>query len=222
MEQSSDVIAVGYEAIPFRATPERAEIVSKLIRGICGFDEVFSDGVQACSERCFQGKELGEFCPGCAARMTLVSRALLKPDSRVWEVWSSEPELVGVIYVTDVLPGMDAVGHYIFFDRDLRGKTGVLKEVIRWLFTDSDDWKGLRRLTIEIPDFAGALAKHAHKRLGFSGDFRTKLLDGTELKVEGVKRNALVWRGKPRGLIYMGLVNPTGSTPPEPIDSRPQ
>jgi hypothetical protein len=139
--------------------------------------------------------------------MALVAKTLTAPDSIAWEVWDTSgevPEVVGIIYVTDVVLGEDATGHYVFFDRDLRGKTGVLREVIEWLFSDHEEsgWVALRRLTIEVPEFAHALARHAQRKLGFGGPFNA---DG--IHVEGVKRKRIPWRGARKDLYILGLEN---------------
>jgi hypothetical protein len=100
------------------------------------------------------------------------------------------------------------VAHYVFFDGDLRSKTKLLQRVLDWVFVDHPEvgWTGLQRLTLTIPDYAYALARHAQRYLGFSGPFTYKT-GGKTIKVEGVKRHAINWRGEPRDLIIMGKTN---------------
>lgn len=191
-----------YEIYPLIATPERAHILSKIMRSIAFHETVFSDYQQGCDEKCTD-KALEEMCPLCLRQMELISRALTAPHTRVWEVWDlrNEPEIVGVVYFCDVIPGVDATGHYVFFDRDLVSKTGIIKRVIEWAFEDHDDWTALRRITVEIPAYAKVLARHAHKKLGFGGRFSYK-----RLRVEGVKEAAVRWRGRDHDVYVMGLL----------------
>jgi len=166
--------------------------------------------------------------------MASVAKTLSDSGSRVWEVWRVGGEVVGVIYFTNIVPGGDATGHYIFFDEKLRDKTEVLNEIMAWAFEDhpEEGWIALRRITIEIPDHASALVRHAHKRLGFGGPFRHVLskrtFQGKEVKstvrVEGVKKNAVLWRGEFRDLIILGLQNPESQrrdTSPNEITQLP-
>src|SRR5690606_28834417 len=153
-----------------------------VMRKTASFDTIFSDYDQVCDDRCFE-------CAQCLGRLSRVAQVLTDPDSRVWEVWrfnDSGWEIVGILYLTDIKPGQDATAHYVFFDGRLADKTELLEGMIQWAFEDHPDvgWHGLTRLTVEVPDFASALAKHAYRRLGFSGDFR--YVSGTlEIFVEG-------------------------------------
>lgn len=141
-----------------------------------------------------------------------VASFLTKPDSVVWEVWRTEHSLpvdvVGILYLTRVRWGQEAVAHYVFFDGDLRGKTSIINEIIGWCFEDHPErnWKALNRLTVEIPDVWYALAKHAHFKLGFGGKFRHRIGNRT-LEVEGIKRGAVLWRGEMRDVLILGLIN---------------
>lgn len=208
-----------YEVLPLRLTPERAPIVSEILRNIFTHETVFSDYQRGCGE-CDE-KLLEAMCERCRGQMRVISRTLGSPDSRVWEVWRVGGGVVGVIFFSDIVVGNDATGHYIFFDEKLSDKTGVLNEVMNWAFTDhpTENWPALRRITIEIPNHASALVRHAHKRLGFGGRFRHVLssrmfkgkLQETSVKVEGVKEKAVMWRGELRDLLILGLQNPAQS-----------
>lgn len=208
-----------YEAVPMDAPLDgsRAAIVSEIMRRVCAVETVFGEGQEACEARCFVDKDVREMCEACRARMALVANALLRPDTLVWEVWRHEgalPDLVGIIRFSSVRRGEDAVAHYVFFDGDLRGKTGVMRSVIEWAFTDHEEqgWAALRRLTVEIPDFAFALARHASRKLGFGGPFRFKLPEGgPALQVEGVRPKGVRWRGERRDVLVLGLENPAVS-----------
>lgn len=193
-----------YQIIPLQDTPERAHILAEIVTKICGFDTAFSDYQAICEERCTETKTIPEFCEVCRLRLGVV--ALAFQQGITWEVWDDD-KVVGIIRLSDIKLGQDAKGHYIFFDRKLNGKTEVIQALINWAFTDHAGWPALKRLTVQIPDFAFALAKHAHKKLGFTGPF-DYTIKGSKIKVEGVKKNAVTWRGHNRDLLSLGLLNP--------------
>lgn len=83
--------------------------------------------------------------------------------------------------------------------------------MIAWAFEDhpENNWRALQRITIEVPDFAFALARHASRKLGFGGPFEWKLpKGGPVMQVEGVKPKSVLWRGERRDLLLLGLPNP--------------
>jgi len=207
-----------YDVFPLDASPARAEIISVLMRKIAATDNVFADYTGTCTHACVAHElPLEEMCPTCRARMGIIATTLTAATSRVWEVWrtdAGDPEPVGVISFTDIQAGVDAKAHYIFFDQRLKDKTPIMEEIITWAFEPHEDWHPLERLTIEIPKPFGALARHASRKLGFGGDFYYKLRDVTHegkrtpelLRVEGVKRGAVRWRGAACDLMVLGLL----------------
>ena len=186
-------MAVDYQAVRLIPHIARADIISYIMRAMLKFETMFSD---------YQKEE--------ETKLAAIASALTKPDSLTWEVWRAEDgqvvDVVGILHLSEIRNGHDAVAHYVFFDGDLRGKTDLIEKVLDWAFTDHDDWPALQRLTIEIPDFAFALARHAQKKLGFGGPFKHRV-GGKTVNVEGVKRGALMWRGEPRDLLIMGKLN---------------
>lgn len=206
-----------YDVFPLDASPERAEILSTLMRRIAATENVFADYTGTCATNCaLGGAPLEAMCPSCRHRMGIIASTITAAGTRVWEVWCSSgaaPEAVGVISFTDIQAGVDAKAHYIFFDERLADKTEILKEIIRWAFTDHEDWRALQRLTIEIPRPFAALARHAARKLGFGGDFRYTLKESvyegkprkTQISVEGVKRGAVRWKGSAHDLLILGL-----------------
>lgn len=189
-----------FQTLPFTPTLERAEVVSKILNETIRFETVFTDYTQACSDVC-------GVCEDCLRCKLVVSALLTAPNGRSWEVWGDEGSLVGLIYFTDIVPGEDATAHYCFFDERLKDKTPILRAMAEWAFSAHENWEPLRRLTIAIPDYAFALARHAHRALGFGGDFVYER-NGVSLPVEGVKRSALQWRGQRRDVLILGLLNP--------------
>lgn len=186
-------MAVDYQAIRMIPHPERAEIISSIMREMLRFETMFTD---------YQKNE--------ETRLQAIAASLTKPDSLTWEVWRYEDgevvDVVGIFHLSEIRPGHDAVAHYVFFDGNLRGKTELIKKMLDWSFRDHEDWDALRRLTIEIPDYAFALARHAQHKLGFGGPFKHRI-GGKTVKVEGVKQGALRWRGESRDLLIMGKLN---------------
>ena len=194
--------------MPLIAIPQRAAIISKILTETVKLETVFTDYVK--------GEE---------KRKESIARALTAPDSYVWEVWQQQGglpvDIVGIIYLTKIRRGQDAVAHYVFFDRDLLGKTPLLQQILDWVFEDHDGWDALQRVTLEIPDFAYSLAFHAQKKLEFGGKYRHKI-GNKSIQVEGVKEKALLWRGKMRDVLILGKQNErinrsTGQEHTEPV-----
>jgi hypothetical protein len=200
-----------YEAVPFSPwVPGRESIVADIIRKTASMETLFTDFLPACKPLCQDVTT----CEQCADRMMAVSVALSDPRARVWEVWN-ESSVVGILYLTKIQPGCDALAHYAFFDSDLQGKTRLLEDMIRWAFEEHEDWLPLRRLTIEVPVFAFALARHATTKLGFGGDFKythkrqrkNNVWRSEQMAVEGVRRSAIRWRGTDADLLVLGRLN---------------
>lgn len=200
---------MAYSILPFTPTPDRAGVLSHIMRSLAQFETIFSDYHRVCDAKCFE-------CDQCQAVLRVVAAMLANRDARAWEVWDlqdslEDTKLVGILYVSAVIPGVDAQAHYAFFDGRLQDKTPILEEMIQWVFEDHPDegWRALERLTIEVPDYAFALAKHANRKLGFGGDFQYTHR-GTTIDVEGVRQSTIRWRGQPRSTLLLGrLRTPT-------------
>lgn len=200
-----------FELMPFTRTPERAEIISEILRNIAKHETIFT-GLQApCEASCVSLKTLVEMCETCRARMATVAFVLGAPNTRTWEVWNTRTsEVSGIIYFSDIIPTQDAKGHYVFFDGRLTGKTEVIEEAVGMMFEDFR----LARMTVEIPAPFVALARHAQRKLSFGGPFRYK----GGLSVEGVKRGGCRWRGQQEDLLILGRLR----TSPRDGGDRPQ
>lgn len=177
-------------AIPLLPRPE---IISDVLGNIAKLETVFTDYQSLCEDRCFN-------CDICLQRLSSVSAMLLRPDSMSWEVWNGE--LVGLIYMTRIVVGSDALAHFAFFDGKLSDKRELLDNMIEWVFEDHDGWIGLKRITVEIPDYAFALAHFAQRKLGFGGPIEHKI-GKRQIMVEGVKRKAVTWQGDDRDILIM-------------------
>lgn len=196
-----------FEAFPFTPTPQRADVLSAVVRGVSQFETLFTDFERACVPLCANPHT----CFKCRNRLGLVSARLCDPRARVWEVWKKgpEPDVVGILYLTDVIPGGDAKAHYVFWDTGLRDKTELIEQMIDWCFADHDGWLALKRLTVEVPDYAFALARHAANKLGFGGQFKYFIPNRGKqfIPVEGIKRNVLPWRGEMHDMLILGRLN---------------
>ena len=202
-----------YEILPFDPSADRAEILSDLMRKVAAHETFFSDYEGTCEEECLERDVvLMDLCGRCKSKMRTVASVLMNPSSRAWEVWRFDalgPEAVGLVLFSDVRPGMDLIGHYVFFDGRLSDKTPILENIISWAFEDhpEEGWTGVRRVTVEIPAPFAALARHASRKLGFGGGFKYNLNESTQLRVEGVKKDAVVWRGSLQDLLILGRLS---------------
>lgn len=162
----------------------------RLLSTIIRHESFFTDYTKACDEGC------GE-CSRCLTAKQNVTANLIDPKSLAWEVWSKNPEtneildFVGILRLSNISPGCDATAHYFFFDGKLHDKTPLLRAWARWAFKDHEHWLGLNRVTVEIPAHAFALARHAHRKLGFGGPFAYRH-KGSKIFVEGVRRKAIL------------------------------
>ena len=197
-----------YELLPLIQKPERAEIISDALRQVAQTPTIFA--TPACEEGCIDAaKRLTEMCPRCVSRMRQVASVLGASDTAAFEVWN-EDEVVGLIFFTSVT-ALDAVGHYVFFDRNLSDKTDVIEEAIAEMFD-----AGIGRLTVEIPSPFASLIRHASRKLGFGGPFTHEILKsggrGTKVRVEGVKKDAAFYDGRRVDLLILGRQAPPSST----------
>ena len=62
-----------------------------------------------------------------------------------------------------LVPGLDALAHFAFFDRQLLGKRKLVVSMIGWAYRELR----LRRLSCEIPEHLEALVRFARAKLGF-------------------------------------------------------
>lgn len=197
-----------FQALPYDPWTEgRQGVVSRIVRELACFETLFTDYERACVPLCADVTR----CEKCSHRLRLVSAKLADPKAMVWEVWrvSPDPDIVGIAYLTDVIPGGDAKAHYVFWDRDLIGKTALLEKMIKWCFTEHPNWIPLRRITVEAPTFGYAFIRHAVRKLGFGGDFKYKLPGRkfTMIPVEGIKKSAIRWNGNDVDLVQLGRIN---------------
>lgn len=166
-DESGDVVSVltpplmvvgGFEVRNFIATP--AKIVS-LWQELEKYPSLFSDWSK------------GDF--------SVFSNIILAPDS----IWLEIGD-VGLLYATDIVEGVSASVHAIFFDRSVADKVDVCRELIKWLFAETS----VHRLSADVP-----IDYYATKRL------LTKL----GFRYEGTRRESVLRRGKWVDIVLYGL-----------------
>lgn len=194
-----------YVAVPFsQADPEK---LIYILDRVVAHDSFFTDYTKGCDRQC------SGVCENKTAQCGPVKMAILnhflKPDTLTWEVYTKDKlDLVGILRLEKVILGCDAVAHYFFFDGKLGSKTDLLEAWKNWALTDHESWPALHRITIEIPAYAKALARHAQRKLGFTGPY---LYGDTKIAVEGVRKEVLLWRGTRHDQLILGYIN--GSEP---------
>ena len=215
-----------YEAYPLTFDLSSVEALAHsswkntiILGRIAAHSTFFTDYTRGCDGEC------GNFCtnlsPRCAAVKQATAAVLMKPDSIAWEVWTKERtgeavDFVGILRLDRIILGCDAVAHYFFFDRKLRDKGPLIEAWHNWGFSDSEEWQGLHRATLEIPSHSHILARHAQKRIGFGGPYTYRPpSNGTSrvrpIAVEGVRKDAIRYNDAWHDLIIMGKVNDNGT-----------
>ena len=95
-------------------------------------------------------------------RRLIVAQHLTNPDNLCWEIWQGS-QLVGILLIDRVVPGVDARCHLAFFDRRLWDKQTLLRNMMGVAFRDLR----LQRLSAEIPAHLEPLIRFARTKLGF-------------------------------------------------------
>lgn len=112
---------------------------------------------------------------------------LTNPSHRIYEVWQGGT-LVGILTLHGIVPGMEAILHYVFFDGNLVGKRKLLLQFIAKCFTDFR----FRRLVMQIPEPVETLIRFARAKLGFRYEGETTVSGHPSLGSLGME-NPHVW-----------------------------
>lgn len=83
----------------------------------------------------------------------------IEPNGLFWVV----DDFVGMFYLTDIYPNIDAQAHYLFFDKKHYGREQLTKEMLKYLF---DTYK-FHRLSIELPNYASQSTRRFIMNIGF-------------------------------------------------------
>lgn len=98
----------------------------------------------------------------------------LEANGLLWEI----DDLLGVFYLNDIIPGVDANTHYTFLDGRFKGRIELTKKMLRYVF---EKYK-FRRLSTVIPKYAQVYADTFALNLGF--------------KKEGRRRKCVLYNGE--------------------------
>src|SRR5437879_4298693 len=140
----TSVEAGQYLAIPFRYDERRAAVNERLIAGCLELPNLFPIPLDELS------------------RKIAVAAWLTDANHLFFEVWHNRT-IVGIIGITRVTPGLDALAHFAFFDRQLLGRRRLILSMLQWAFKHLN----LQRVTVEIPESIGPLIRFCRVKLGF-------------------------------------------------------
>ncbi len=90
----------------------------------------------------------------------------IEPTGLFWVV----DDFVGVFYLTDITPGVDAKVHYTFLDGRHRGRVELAQAMLRFAFEKYN----FRRLSAEVPLYATESAFHLMRLVGFKKEGRKR------------------------------------------------
>ena len=110
----------------------------------------------------------------------------IRPTGLFWVI----DDFVGMFYLTDMVLGVDAKVHYVFFDRRHRGRHELCREMIRYVFRKYV----FQRLTTEVPYYSRKGVFFFVTALGFRKEGRLRKArwykeDWFDLGVFGILRN---------------------------------
>ncbi len=92
---------------------------------------------------------------------SILWKSVSSPQSYWTEVWKADV-LVGILFLSDIQPGVDARVHPIFFDRSLSDKVEICLDGLRW----AKHQFMLHRFTAALPEIYFATVRMA-KKIGF-------------------------------------------------------
>ena len=95
-------------------------------------------------------------------RQTIIAATLVDPQNVAWEIWR-DGTLVGILLLTRIVRGLDALAHLAFFDKKLVGKRALLRNMIARAFREL----ALQRLSVEIPAHLEPLIRFVRTKLDF-------------------------------------------------------
>lgn len=91
-----------------------------------------------------------------------IAHFLTGPQDLWWSVWRGGT-VVGMLGLTRIIVGLDALAHLAAFDRQLWDKRTLALKMMRWAF----ETLALQRLSVEIPDHLDPLIRFCRVKLGF-------------------------------------------------------
>jgi len=133
-----------YLAVPFVFSPRREAVNNALLAGCLELPNLFPIPMTELE------------------RKTAVASWLTDPNNFFWEAWH-HGQLIGILGLTRVVVGLDALAHLAFFDRQLLGRRQFVLTMVGWSFRELR----LQRLTVEIPEHLEPLIRFVRVKLGF-------------------------------------------------------
>lgn len=98
-------------------------------------------------------------------------------------------DFVGLFRISEAEENGNANVHYTFFDGRHRGRLGLVRSMIKWVFNEY----GFHRLSVEIPNYARPGVRHFVTEIGFV--------------YEGKKRSAALYKGERFDVNLYSLLN---------------
>lgn len=116
--------------------------------------------------------------------------AILFNPASVWLeiVRVSDEEVIGVIYISSVIPNFDAKGHFVVFDGVASKRRKIFWDVMNWMFVRYN----LHRISAEAPPYQGGVLRFVKRHLC--------------MKQEGERREAVVYKNRWWPLIEFGIL----------------
>ena len=102
-------------------------------------------------------------------------------------------DFMGVFYMTEIIPEVDAVVHYTFFDKRQKGRVELVRQMLKYGF---EKYK-FRRLTVEVALYASVATMKFVEEVGFKkeGRLRNKIRYADrwfDLNVYGILREEIL------------------------------
>lgn len=117
-------------------------------------------------------------------------------------VWLERIDGNGILYLKNVIPGLSASGHIVYWDKRLRGREKFTMDTLRWLMK----YVPLQKVNLYLPDYAPSL-RHFASRCGF--------------KEEGCIRRWSYSRGTPFDIYVYGITRDEAFAQAEEEDDGP-
>lgn len=132
----------------------------------------------------FSTEVRNDFSKFCNIFLSVGSDGNLKANGLAYVV----DDFVGVYYLTDIYPNLDAQTHYTFFDRRHRGRIMLTKALIQYVMKEYN----FQRLSTIVPSFVDSRVRRFVMNIGFT--------------LEGEKRNSIWYKGNLYNEYLYGIV----------------
>ena len=79
-------------------------------------------------------------------------------------------DFIGIFYMTNIVPGVDAKVHYLFFDRRHNGRVELVQEMVKYVFRKYN----FRRLSVDLPFYSSKHTFNFLNQIGFTKEGRKR------------------------------------------------